>query len=168
MIAPMQLPPAYDHVILDEKGNTKVVRYQCGPRMEPDPKNPGRARLQQLDRGSALRFGLSYVALGFQANPVAILAAAASGQLAFAIVEPGYLGEFIIQGAPATATVWVTDLSRGGDRMFSGLVPAGIFDPVSRVHPMFGHYVDTTTRLEFNIQNIGAGPVSLGVAFTLI
>lgn len=165
----MQLPPSYDHVITDPAtGAPKVVRFQSGPLMEPDPDRPGYARLKPLSRGSPLRFGLSYVVASYTANPLTIAGAGVSGDLFIIPQEPGYLGKLVIVGLPVTASVFVTDVSRNGDRFFSGGTPAQMFDPLSRVSPWFGHYIDTTSRLSFNIQNTGGAAVALGIGFALL
>lgn len=165
----LQLPPSYDHVTQDPiTGETKVVRFQCGPILEPDPKTPGFARLARLERGSPVRWGLSYVAASFPANPITILAGAATGDLVVPFREPGYLGKLGIDGLPATATVYLTDVSRNNDRFSSGNTPARYFDPLSRMNPVLGHYVDTTTNVTFNMANLGLGPVVIGVGFSLL
>lgn len=165
----LQLPPAYPIATRNAKGELQTAYLPCGPLMEPDPNNVGHARLKAMHRGSPVRYGLSYVGVGLD-NPVVVPAAGATGDLQFRdnIQEPGYLEFLQIVGVPVTPTVFLTDVSRQGDRFFSGDIPAQIFDPFAFNAPIFGHYIDTTVSLQLNIRQTTAVNINLGIAFTLM
>lgn len=165
----IQLGSFFPVVEPDDKGQLHTRMYPT-IEMEQDPDRAGHARLKRRQRGSPVRWGMSYVGIGYAGNPFTVAAGVALGQTVAQIQEPGYLGHLVIQGGPAAGTLFLTDLSRGGDRLFSQRFPAGVFDPwaMASLNPILGHFIDTTIQLSLDIFNGGAGPVVFSLGFTLI
>src|SRR5512137_1909290 len=94
----VEIPPYYPVAEKDESGKVVTRMFPTQVEMEKDPERPGFMRLRQRKKGSPVRFGQSYVAAGFPANPYTIAAGVALGPTPLPIQEPGYLGRFVIQG----------------------------------------------------------------------
>jgi len=174
MIRPMM--PQFIPVVAgtDKDGRIQTKTLQFGAVLEEDPSRPGYARLACMSKGSPLRggYGNSYIGLGLNAavTPVVIAAGVASAALNFRneIQEEGWLGYLHVEGVPAAAGLFVTDLARKGDRLISGQVNAGMFRHDSVISPLFGHYIDSNTQLIIQFFNGTAAPVTISPTFSLI
>ena len=149
---------------------TSVVPTKDGPRLfgavlEADPGCEGYARLARYTKGSALRNGRSYVALG---AAVTAIVAGAAADITWVIQEPGYLGKLCLQSETDTLGLFVTGLTIRGDNLFSGDVVAEMFRPDSVHSPIFGHYIDTNTRLVIGLRNDSAADMDISPSFALI
>lgn len=144
---------------------TKDGNLIHGPVLEEDPQQKGYARLARFQKGSALRNGRSYVALGALRTAVA---AGAAVTITWVIQEPGYLGKLCLQSATDLLDLFVTELSIRGDNLFSGDVIADMFRPDSMASPLFGHYIDTNTRLVIGLRNSSAAAMDISPTFALI
>lgn len=137
----------------------------AGPIFEADNNAPGYACLAKLNKGSPLRNGRSYVALGAVRTNIA---AGAAAEVVWQIQEPGYLGKLCLQSETDTLGLYVTQLAIRGDGLFSGDVVAEMFRPDSVHSPLFGHYIDTNTRLVLGLRNDSAAAMDISPTFALI
>lgn len=155
--------------------NTAKQKYEnllWGCAMEPDPNLPGYARLKVMEgAGSVCRQGKGYVAFGAAdvQSPVTVPAAGqVTVQFREVIQEYGWIGYLYLYGVPVTPTVYVTNLSRNGDSLMNGNVPATMFQQDSVYNPVHGHFVNNNTSLDLILRNTAAVAITIGSGFSLL
>ena len=156
----------------DKNGNAVHQLYRWGAEVEPDPDREGYCRLKHRKKGSPLRAGNSYVALGLPDDifPITIAAGAVLEQQSYtpAIQEDGFLGYHYIQGIPTTPTAFTTDIKHRGDSLLSGNVPMDIFRNDTVYTPVFGHFISENTSLTESFRNTGLAPLTIAPGFSLL